>query len=187
MTGTWGEVGLTWGRARIQLLYIMTTIPSGEMFEIIAAVRPYLHLSTQKSLCYAIRDLGWSRRNLYEHHSMMPPVSVRNRVWHTSTGVTAIVTVHSDTVHHDCALTVTVWVEEAFRAVLPSVLVTVGSSSQPDYDMTSQITNLLEVVSGKEWFRERCCTITWRISDVLRSSNWIMQVRDFKNILYTAL
>lgn len=84
----------------------MTTIPSGEMFEIIAALRPYLHLSTQKSLYYAIRDLGWSRRNLYEHHSTMPPVSVRHRVWHTSTGVTTIVTVDSDTVHHDCALTV---------------------------------------------------------------------------------
>ena len=40
--------------------------------------------------------------------------------------------------------------------MLLSVLVTVGSSSQPDYDMTSQMTNLLEVVSGKEWFqRER--------------------------------
>lgn len=47
-------------------------------------------------------------------------------------------------------------VEETVRAVLLSVLVTVASSSQPDYDMTSQITNLLEVVSGKEWFqRER--------------------------------
>ena len=74
----------------------MTAIPTGKMFEIIAAVRPYLHLSTQKSLYYPIRDLGWSRRNLYEHHSMMPPVSVRSRVWRTSTGVTTIVTVHSD-------------------------------------------------------------------------------------------
>ena len=47
-------------------------------------------------------------------------------------------------------------VEETVRAVFLSVLVTVASSSQPDYDMTSQITNLLEVVSGKEWFqRER--------------------------------
>lgn len=45
--------------------------------------------------------------------------------------------------------------QETVRAVLLSELVTVASSSQPDYDMTSQITNLLEVLSGKEWFQRQ--------------------------------